>query len=189
MDDDFLSNLKGSYSTCAYFSNENIKTRLRQKIEKPSDGLFRYHNRIVISLPANDWIKALLFEYHDNANHPHYRRLMTSLLERYWWNKMTLGFELYYQHCVICNGVKTDRSGGASLQLLGTLEYPCYIFGFHYVIDLPKSGSYGHTIVFSMVCHLTKMAHFVPCHKEITEEESSYLFISNCYRLHNKNSK
>ena len=35
-----------------------------------------------------------------------------------------------------------------------------------------------------MVCHLTKMAHFVPCHKEITVEEVAYLFINNCYRLH-----
>ena len=28
------------------------------------------------------------------------------------------------------------------------------------------------------------MAHFVPCHKEISTEESSDLLISNCYRLH-----
>jgi hypothetical protein len=28
------------------------------------------------------------------------------------------------------------------------------------------------------------MAHFVPCHKKIIAEESSYLFISNCYRPH-----
>ena len=28
------------------------------------------------------------------------------------------------------------------------------------------------------------MAHFVPCRKEITAEESADLFISNCYRLH-----
>jgi hypothetical protein len=35
-----------------------------------------------------------------------------------------------------------------------------------------------------MVCHLTKMAHFVPCHKDITTEESSELFINNYYRLH-----
>jgi hypothetical protein len=63
-------------------------------------------------------------------------------------------------------------------------EYPWEIVGIYYVVDLPKSGLYGHTIVFLMVCHLTKMAHFVPCHKEITPEESADSFISNCYRLH-----
>jgi hypothetical protein len=29
VDDDFLSNLKGAYSTCAYVSNENIEKRSR----------------------------------------------------------------------------------------------------------------------------------------------------------------
>ena len=40
VDDDLMSNLKGTYSTCAYFSNDNNEKRLRQKIEKSSDGLF-----------------------------------------------------------------------------------------------------------------------------------------------------
>ena len=31
VDDDFMSNLKGAFSTCAYFSNDNIERRLRQK--------------------------------------------------------------------------------------------------------------------------------------------------------------
>ncbi len=35
-----------------------------------------------------------------------------------------------------------------------------------------------------VVCRLTKMAHFVPCHKEITIEESTDIFTSNFYRLH-----
>ena len=39
-------------------------------------------------------------------------------------------------------------------------------------------------LFFIVVCHLTKMAHFVPCHKEITVEESLYSFIRNSYRLH-----
>ena len=83
VDDDFLSNLKGAYSACAYFSNDNNERRLRQKIEKSSDGLFRYHNRVVIPRPANALIKALLFEYHDNAGHPNYCRLMASFLKRF----------------------------------------------------------------------------------------------------------
>ena len=28
------------------------------------------------------------------------------------------------------------------------------------------------------------MTHFVPCHKDITTEESSELYIDNCYRLY-----
>ncbi len=77
-----------------------------------------------------------------------------------------------------------DRKGGAALQPLGIPEYPWEIVGIDYGTDLPKSGTYGHTYVFIMVCHLTKLASFVPCHKEIIAEESTNLFTGNCYRLH-----
>ena len=112
VDDDFLSSLKGAYSACAYFSNDNNERKLRQRIEKSSDGLFRY---LVVPRLANALIKALLFEYHDNAGHPNYRRLMASLLKRFWWDKMTLDCKLYCQHFVICNRAKPDESKRWSL--------------------------------------------------------------------------
>jgi hypothetical protein len=115
VDDDFLSKLKGTYSACGYFSNDNIRRRLRQKIEKSSDKLFSYHNRVVIPRPTNAFIKALLIEYHENDGQPNYRRLMASLLKRYWWDKITLDCKLYCQHCVIRNRAKPVRRGGASL--------------------------------------------------------------------------
>jgi len=67
---------------------------------------------------------------------------------------------------------------------LGIPEYPWEIVGIDYVTDLPKSYLYGHTTFFIMVCHLSKMALFVPSHKESTAKESPDLFISNCYILH-----
>ena len=85
---------------------------------------------------------------------------------------------------MICNRAKPDRRGGASLQPLGIYEYPWEMFGTDYVTNLPNNNLYGHTIIFIMVCHLSKMAHFVSCHKEISANESTNLFISNCYRLH-----
>ena len=99
----------------------------------------------------------MLTEYHDNVDHPNYRPLMASLLKRYWWgNKMTLDCKLYFQHYVICNRAKPDRRGGASLHPLEILEYPWEIIGIDDVIDLPKSGIYGHTTaVIIMVCHTT----------------------------------
>ena len=84
VDDDFLTKLKGAYSSCNHFFNEYIEKRLRQKIEESSDGLFRYHNRVVTPRPASASIKALLIEYHDNNGHPNYDRLMALLLKRYW---------------------------------------------------------------------------------------------------------
>ncbi len=40
--DDFMSQLKGAYSTSNFFSDKNIERRKRQFIEKSLDGLFRY---------------------------------------------------------------------------------------------------------------------------------------------------
>ena len=136
-----MSKLKGAYSSCNYFSNENIERRSRQEIEKASDGLFRYHNRVVISRPARALINAIFIEYHDNDGYPNYRRLMTLLLKRYWWGKMTFDCMTYCQHCVVCNRAKPDRRGGASLQPLGIPEYPWEIIRIDYFIDLPKRGT------------------------------------------------
>ena len=97
---------------------------------------------------ANVLIRALLFEYYDNDGHHNYRRLIASLLKRYWWDKMTLDCKLYRQICAIFNRAKPDRRGGASLQPLRIPQYPWKIVGINYVTDLPKSGLYVHTIVF-----------------------------------------
>ncbi len=49
---------------------------------------------------------------------------------------------------------------------------------------LPKSSKHNFTAILILFCHLMKMAHFVPCHKEITSEETGDLFIDNYYKLH-----
>ena len=108
-DGDFLSQLKGAYSSCNYFSDDNIDRRKRQLIEKSSDGLFRYHHRVVIPRPTSALIKALLAEYHDNAGHPSYRRLMASLLKRFWWDKMAFDCKSHCQHCIVCNRANTSN--------------------------------------------------------------------------------
>ena len=97
---------------------------------------------------------------------------------------MTMDCKLYCQHCVICNRAKPDRRSGPSSQLLGILVYPWEMLGVDYVTDLSKRGLYDHTTDFIMACHLTKMAHFAPCHKEIIAEESPFFLTSNFYRLY-----
>ena len=83
VDDDFLSQLKGAYFSCNYFSDENIGRKKRQLIEKLSDGLFRYHHRVVIPRLPLTLITSLLVEYHNNVGHPNYHRSMASLLKRF----------------------------------------------------------------------------------------------------------
>ena len=68
---------------------------------------------------------------------------------------------------MVYNRSKPDRRRGAWEFQNTHVE----IVGIDYVADLPKSGTNGYTPV--LVCHLTKMAHFVPCHKKIPAEVST----------------
>ena len=66
---------------------------------------------------------------------------------------------------------------------LGVPNYPWKIVGLDFVTDLPKSSKYNFTAILILVCHLTKRAHFVPSHTDITVEETADLFIDNYYKL------
>jgi hypothetical protein len=81
VDDDFLTKLKSAYSSCPYCSDE-IKARCKSHgLVKSSNGLYTYHDRFVIPRPAQDPRILLLTEYHDNAGHPNWRRLLANLLK------------------------------------------------------------------------------------------------------------
>ena len=67
---------------------------------------------------------------------------------------------------------------------MGVLNHPWEIVGMCFVSDLLKSSKFNFTAMLILVCHFTNMAHFVPSHTEITEEDTIDLFIDNCYKLH-----
>jgi hypothetical protein len=48
-----------------------------------------------------------------------------------------------------------------------------------FITDLPSSRNFD--AIFIIVDRLTKMAHFVPCKKTITKNETARLFVDNVY--------
>jgi hypothetical protein len=50
---------------------------------KSADGLFRYHNRLVIPRPAQALKEVLLLQRQDNDDHSKYHRVLATLLKRY----------------------------------------------------------------------------------------------------------
>jgi len=90
-------------------------------------------------------------------------------------------------HCsnyVVCNRAKPSRHGSSSLSPLGVPNYPWEFVGMDFVTDLPQSSKYNFNAILIIVCHLTNISHFVPCHKEITTKESIDLLNDKCYELH-----
>ena len=97
---------------------------------------------------------------------------------------MCFDFKAHCSYHVVCNRAKPSRQGSSSLSPLGVPNYPWESVGMNFVTDLPKSFKFNLNAILILVCHLTEMAHFVPCHKEITTKETANHFIGNCYKFH-----
>ena len=82
VDDNFLTKLKHSYSSCSYFSYEKTRWVIHGMI-KSSGGLYTYHDKLVIPRPTQDMHILLLTEYHDNDGHPNWHRLSAKLFKRF----------------------------------------------------------------------------------------------------------
>jgi hypothetical protein len=96
---------------------------------------------------------------------------------------MSFDCKKHCSNCVVCNRAKPSRQGSASLSPLGVPEYPWEVVGMDSITNLPLSSKLQYTAILILVCH-KKMAHFVPCHREVIVEDTSDLFVENCYRLH-----
>ena len=182
VDENFSIKLKKEYEATSYFDEDGRWQK--DGLQKTADGLFLYHDRIVIPRPAQELRKCLMHELHDAAGHPSWRRLLASLLKRFWWKGISADCKDHCSKCVECNRSKPHRRGQAPVHPLPVPSYPWEIVGVDYVTCLPKSGKASYTAVMIIVDHLTRMAHFIPCHDEITAEESAELFVHHCYRLH-----
>ncbi len=97
---------------------------------------------------------------------------------------MSFDCKAHCSNCVVCNRAKLSRQGSLSLSPLGVPNYFWKIVCIDFVTDLPKSLKRNLDAFLILVCHMTKMAHFVPWHKEITSKvENANPFIDNYYNL------
>jgi len=98
--------------------------------------------------------------------------------------RMSFNYKKHCSNCVVYNHAKPIRPRLASLSPLDVPKNQCEIVDMDFVTDLLKSSNSNTlTAILILVCDFTKMAHFVPCHKEVTAEETPDLFFENCYRL------
>jgi len=113
--------------------------------------MYTHHDRI--ARPAQDMRIVLLTEYHDNAGHPNWRRLLASLLKPFWWERMTFDCKNHCSNCVVYNRAKPSRQGSASLSPLGVPEYPWEVVGMDFETDLPKNSKLQYTAILILSYH------------------------------------
>jgi len=92
---------------------------------------------------------------------------------------MYFNCKAHCSECVVSNRAKPSRQGSSPLSPLCVLNYPWEIVGMDFVKDLPKSSKYNFTAILILICHLTKMTHFVPHNNEITAKMTDDLFTDN----------
>ena len=85
--------------------------------------------------------------------------------------------------CNVCSRSKTPRHRlYGLLQPLPIPHQPWSSVSMDFITDLPASNSFDS--IFVVVDRLTKMAHFVPCKKTSSSEDTGRFFLDNVYCYH-----
>ena len=147
------------------------------------DGLLYYQGLLYV--PEGPCRLRVLQSRHDfpSAGHFGYNKTMELISRDFWWPQMWKTVKDYVTTCDICSRSKIPRHRPYGLlQPLPIPETPWTSISMDFIVDLPPSKTFNS--IFVVVDRLTKMAHFIPCHKTVTGEETTRLFVDNIYRLH-----
>ena len=148
------------YSSCSYFADENTRWKGHGLI-KSSDGLYTYHDRLVIPRLSQDLCILLLTKCSYNVGHQNWQRLLTSLLKRFLRERVYIvGLQGSFLQLWCLQLLKPDLTRFFFLVSLGVTDYPWEIIGMDFVIDFTKSSEFHSTNII-VLCLPSDMAHFL----------------------------
>jgi hypothetical protein len=147
------------------------------------DGLL-YRNHLLY-VPDGPCRLRVLQTCHDDplAGHFGVAKTLALLSRGFWWPQPWKLVKEFIKSCDIC-----ARSKAAHHRPYGLLHplpipsRPWASLSMDFITDLPRVGD--HDTVLVVVDRFSKMAHFVPCSKTISGEETAALFLKNVVRLH-----
>ena len=170
-------------------SSTRIPSHLRANLARFSlgpSGLLYHDNKLYI--PDSELLKIhILRQAHDHPTAGHFGQAKTiDLLSRtYTWPGMATFARDYVSTCDACQHSKPvhHRYRG----LLKPLPIPSRPWGsisWDHITDLPPSSAASFDSILVVVDRLTKLSHFIPCHKYDSAPELARLFVQNIFRLH-----
>ena len=122
---------------------------------------------------------------HDSpmAGHFGVRKTLDLISRHYWWPRLRHFVEEYVRSCDICCRSKSPRHRSYGLlQPLPIPETPWKSISLDFITDLPVSK--GFDAILTVVDRFTKMAHFLPCTKSITSQETADLVMREVFKHH-----
>ena len=115
--------------------------------------------------------------------HPGIQWTRDLLLQRSWWSSLEEDVRGYVNACPVCNQNKTSsRPPAGFLHPLPVPHRPWSHISLDFVTGLPTSK--GHTAIFTVVDHFSKMVHFIPLSNLPSAKETAELVLQNIFRLH-----
>ncbi|KAG7663999.1 uncharacterized protein J8A68_002500 [[Candida] subhashii] len=170
-------------------SSSDARAMKKYKLE---DGLLYYmgYDREGLAsprlwVPTTELQLRVIHQHHDTAStlHPGLSPTYFDMQKYYYWPDMHESIRRYIKHCGICQAIKPRTQSGYGL--LHPIKIPTkrwqsitmdFISGF--------KNTDGKDQVLIVVDRLTKRAHFIPCSKNITAQECSYLILNEVIKHH-----
>jgi len=148
------------------------------------DGYLWHQGKIWI--PENKEIRVGLIRRHHNipqSGHGGIAKTTEHIQRKYYWPYMRDTIKRYVKNCDICQRTKAVRHAPYGLMKPNqTPDRPWKSISIDFITDLPNSEANDAILI--IVDRLTKMAHFIPCTKEINPRRFSELFMREIFRLH-----
>mgnify|MGYP000532974220 FL=1 len=147
------------------------------------DGLL-YRNHLLY-VPEGSCRTRVLQNCHDDplAGHFGVTKTLELLSRGFWWPQPWKFVKEFIKTCDVCARSKMPHHRPYGLlHPLPIPRRPWVSLSMDFITDLPLVG--GHDTVLVIVDRFSKMAHFVPCSKTISGEETVDLFLKNIVRLH-----
>ena len=147
------------------------------------DGLL-YRNHLLY-VPEGSCRTRVLQNCHDDplAGHFGVTKTLELLSRGFWWPQPWKFVKEFIKTCDVCARSKTPHHRPYGLlHPLPIPSRPWVSLSMDFITDLPLVGGYDTVLV--IVDRFSKMAHFVPCSKTISGEETTDLFLKNVVQLH-----
>ena len=139
----------------------------------------------LIYVPDGSSRLKVLQHCHDTymAGHFGIQKTLELVRRAFWWPKLHSFVEEYVRTCDTCCRTKIPRHHPFGLlQPLPIPTKPWQSISLDFITDLPLSQ--GFDTILTVVDRFTKMAHFLPCIKTITSEQTADLVMREVFRHH-----
>ncbi|XP_066365257.1 uncharacterized protein [Miscanthus floridulus] len=147
------------------------------------DGFLFRTNKLCI--PACSIRPFLLQEAHAGglAGHFGIKKTLDMLSDHFFWPHMRRDVQRHVARCIICLKAKSRLNPHGLYTPLPVSNVPWEDISMDFILGLPRSQR-GRDSIFVVVDRFSKMAHFIPCHKNDDASHVADLFFREIVHLH-----